>query len=103
MRANAARRSRSCTPPRAASTAGSGTGSRRSGSVRFVEREEAVPKILEVNGAVRRRVPGMVGLDRTRLDYTLREHGPDKDLPLLYAVHETDGDTDGYALYRIRH
>jgi predicted acetyltransferase len=73
------------------------------GSVRFVEREEAVPKILEVNDAVRRRVPGMVGLDRARLDYTLREHGPDKDLPLLYTMHDTGGGTDGYALYRIRH
>jgi predicted acetyltransferase len=74
-----------------------------SGDVRFVRRDEALPQILEVNDAVRRGVPGMVGLDRTRLEYTLREHGPDKDVPFLYAVHETDGHTDGYALYRIKH
>lgn len=73
------------------------------GIVRFVERDEAVRKILEVNEVARRGVPGMVGLDRKRLDYTFRDHGPDKDLPFLYAVHETDGGTDGYAVYRIRH
>jgi predicted acetyltransferase len=78
-------------------------GYRPTGTVRFAQRDEAVPRILEVNEAVRRSVPGMVGLDRKRLDYTLREHGPDKDVPFLFAVHESDGATDGYALYRIRH
>jgi predicted acetyltransferase len=71
--------------------------------VRLVERGAAVGEILGVHRAVRRERPGMVELDERRFDYSLHEHGPDKDLPLFAVLHETNGVVDGFALYRVRH
>ena len=74
-----------------------------SGAVSFVDRDAAIPRVLEVLEGVRPDIPGMVSLTATSLGYTLHDYGPDKELPSFFAFHETDGRTDGYAIYRIRH
>jgi predicted acetyltransferase len=75
-----------------------------SGEMRLVERDEGMKGILSVNGATRLVRPGMVQLDEPRLDYQItHDHGPDKDVPPLIALHETDGDVDGYVVYKVKH
>jgi predicted acetyltransferase len=74
-----------------------------SGSMRLVERADGLPRALAVHDAVRPGRPGMVALTDTRMDDTLHEHGPDKELPLFVALHEGPGGVDGYVLYRVRH
>jgi predicted acetyltransferase len=74
-----------------------------SGAVRLVELGDALEDVLAVQTEVRVTRPGMVGLDRTRLDYALHEHGPARDLPRLAVLHEGDAGVDGYAIYRVRH
>jgi predicted acetyltransferase len=75
-----------------------------SGEMRLVERDEGLKGILSVNDATRLVRPGMVQLDEPRLDYQLtHDHGPDKDVPPLIALHETDGDVDGYVVYKVKH
>jgi predicted acetyltransferase len=75
-----------------------------SGSMRLVERDEGVKGILAVNGDGRLGRPGMVQLDEPRLDYQLtHDHGPEKDVPPLIALHETDGGVDGYVVYKVKH
>ncbi len=76
----------------------------QTGAMRLVERDEGVKGILAVNGATRLVRPGMVQLDEPRLDYQLtHDHGPDKDVPPLVALHETEGDVDGYVVYKVKH
>lgn len=74
-----------------------------SGTLRILEQDAARAQVLAIHDRVRREVPGMVGLDDERLTYTLREHGPDKDLPYLCVLHEGQDGPDGYAIYRVRH
>ncbi len=76
----------------------------RSGSVRLVERDEAVVAFQPVYDLVRRSRPGMMRLDRDafayRLDDRFRDDG--KEQPGFLAAHETDGVVDGYVQYRVR-
>jgi predicted acetyltransferase len=74
-----------------------------SGTVRLVELADAVEDVLAVHAEVRPTRPGMVALDRPRLDYALHEHGPARDQPRLAVLHEGEGGVDGYAIYRVRH
>jgi predicted acetyltransferase len=74
-----------------------------SGSMRLVEGEAATEEVLAVHRAVRVARPGMVGLDEGRLRYSLHDHGPDRDLPKFFVLHEGVGGVDGYAIYRVRH
>lgn len=74
-----------------------------SGEVRLAEPEAAVPDVLAVHDAVRPTRPGMVQLDEQRFDYTLHEHGADRELPRFFALHEGEAGVDGYAIYRVRH
>jgi predicted acetyltransferase len=70
----------------------------------LVERDRAVEAILAVNEAMRLVRPGMVGLDEVRLDYDLtHEHGPEKDVPSMFALHEGDDGVDGYVVYKVKH
>ncbi|HJX74843.1 MAG TPA: sterol carrier protein domain-containing protein, partial [Gaiella sp.] len=47
--------------------------------------------------------PGMVRLDRRRLEYDLgHEHGDDKTIPSFFVLHVGDEGTDGYAVYKVR-
>ncbi|MEX2420392.1 MAG: GNAT family N-acetyltransferase [Actinomycetota bacterium] len=76
----------------------------KSGEMGLVERDRAVDAILAVNAAMRLVRPGMVGLDEVRLDYDLtHEHGPEKDVPTMFALHEGDDGVDGYVVYKVKH
>ena len=73
------------------------------GEIRAVERADAVEEILSINAANRLLRPGMVRLDRRRLEYDLgHEHGDDKTIPSFFVLHVGDEGTDGYAVYKVR-
>ena len=74
-----------------------------SGRVLLHSKEEAFPRILEVYEGVRRTRPGMPVLDERWLEYRLHDHHPEREPAPFFAVHETDGAADGYAIYRIKH
>ena len=74
-----------------------------SGRLHLIDRDSAMKEVLAVHRAVRLGRPGMVELDQTRLDYTLHEHGPLRDLPLFFVLHEGSAGVDGYAIYRVSH
>ena len=74
-----------------------------SGRVRMRELEEAIPTLVRVYGRARRDRPGAVELDETRMRYQLHDHGEEARLPHFVAVHETDGEPDAYAVYKIKH
>ncbi|HEY7756547.1 MAG TPA: GNAT family N-acetyltransferase [Actinomycetota bacterium] len=74
-----------------------------SGTIRLLDRDPAIPRVLEVHDAVRPTRPGMVRLDARRLEYGLHEHGPDAEAPKFFAVHEGELGIDGYAIYRVKH
>jgi predicted acetyltransferase len=78
-------------------------GYRPSGFVRLLDRDAALKDVLAVHEAVRLWRPGMVALDEARLTYALHDHGPDAELPLLFALHEGGAGVDGYAIYRVKH
>ena len=70
----------------------------------MVPRDAAEKAILAVNEATRLDRPGMVRLDERRLDYMLsHEHGPEKDLPSLFVLHEAADGVDGFAVYKVKH
>lgn len=76
-----------------------------SGRIRILARDEAVGAFAPVYDEVRRSRPGMMRLDERqfayRLDDRFRDH--DKSREGFFAAHETDGRTDAYAQYLIRH
>jgi predicted acetyltransferase len=74
-----------------------------SGTIRIVDRDDAVKDLLAVNERTRLERPGMVALDEGRLRYALHDHGPDRELPLLFALHEGDAGVDGHVIYRVTH
>ncbi len=74
-----------------------------SGPIRLVEGEAALRDLLRVHDAVRPTRPGMVRLNEGRFEYGLHDHGPDRDVPMFFALHGRDGDVDGYAIYRVKH
>jgi predicted acetyltransferase len=79
-------------------------GSEPAGELRLVPRDAAEKAILAVNEATRLDRPGMVRLDERRLDYMLsHEHGPEKDLPSLFVLHEAADGVDGFAVYKVKH
>ena len=61
-------------------------------------------EILAINEVVRAERPGMIALDEKRYRYWIgHDHGPEKDLPKLFAVHEGVSGIDGYVAYRVKH
>ena len=76
---------------------------RPAGTVRLVERQMAVKDVLAVHDMVRPTRPGMVALDETRFEYSLHDHGPERDQPTFFALHEGERGVDGYVAYRVRH
>ena len=73
------------------------------GTVSIVD-ELPVRAILAVNEIVRAERPGMIALDERRYRYWLEhEHGAEKELTKIYAVHEGADGVDGYVAYRVKH
>lgn len=76
----------------------------RSGEIRLVERDRAIKEMLAVHETTRPGIPGMVHLDERRLAYALaHEHGPEKELPTMFALHEGASGVDGFVVYKVKH
>jgi predicted acetyltransferase len=76
-------------------------GYRPTGRVRLLEREEALSSMRPVYDEAQRRRPGMVALDDRWWKWLFFEH--EKDEPSFFAVHDTDGVADAFAVYRVKH
>ena len=75
-----------------------------SGQVRLVDRDRAIKEILAVHETTRLGIPGMVHLNEPRLAYVIgHEHGPDKQRPNFFALHEGPDGVEGYVVYKVAH
>jgi predicted acetyltransferase len=76
----------------------------RAGEICAVERAAAVGEILAINDSNRLLRPGMIRLDERRLGYDLsHEHGEEKKIPSMFALHVGHDGTDGYVVYKVKH
>jgi predicted acetyltransferase len=74
-----------------------------SGRMRMLERAEALARFREVYDRVWAERPGGVELTPTWFEYRFSlTHFGEKRI-YLYAAHETAGELDGYAVYRVKH
>ncbi len=78
-------------------------GYRPSGRLRLLPRDEALPLMRPVYEAERSRRPGMIATDDRWWEWLFFESEKDKDEPIYYAVHDTDGVVDGYCTYKVKH
>ncbi len=79
-------------------------GYRPAGSVRLLERDEALPVMRPVYDAERVRRPGMIDLDDRWWNWIFAESAKkQEDEPTRYAVHEVDGVPDAFASYSVKH
>src|SRR5438105_1207239 len=74
------------------------------GRVSLIERDKARPIVEQVYDRVRTGIPGMYAMPSGRWDEVLADTEFDRNgaSQLFYAIHETDGRADGYALYRVK-
>ncbi len=49
------------------------------------------------------RRPGMIAMDDAWWEWLFFEKETEKDDPTFFAVHDTDGEADAYATYRVKH
>ena len=78
-------------------------GYRPVGSVRLLPRSEALPAMRAIYDRAQPRRPGMIAMEDTWWEWLFFEKESEKDEPTFYAVHETDGEPDAYATYRVKH
>ncbi len=76
---------------------------RPTGRVRMRTLEQALPTLVAIYARARVERPGTVELDERRMRYALHDHGEERRLPYFVAVHETDGEPDAYAVYKVKH
>jgi predicted acetyltransferase len=76
-------------------------GYRRTGRVQLMDKKDAVPLMGPVYDAVRAERPGTYRLDDRWWQFVLYEEK--KDEPTFFAVHDTDGDVDAFAVYNVKH
>ena len=78
-------------------------GYRPAGRVELHRKADAIPRMLEVYESVRATRPGMPAIDPRWVEYRLHDHGPEREVEPFFAVHETGGTADGYAVYKVHH
>lgn len=78
-------------------------GHRPSGRVRMRSLEQAMPAMLAIYERAREVRAGAIELDERRMRYALHDHGEEARLPRFVAVHETGGEPDAYAVYKVKH
>ena len=78
-------------------------GYRPVGSVRLLPRGEALPAMRAIYDRAQPRRPGMIAMDDAWWEWLFFEKESEKDEPTFYAVHESDGEPDAYATYRVKH
>lgn len=76
---------------------------RPTGRVRMRTFEEAIPVLVAIYARARGDRAGAIELDERRMRYAFHGHGEEARLPFFVAVHETDGEPDAYAVYKIKH
>jgi predicted acetyltransferase len=77
----------------------------RAGRIRLVDADEALRTFPAIHDAVRPTTPGMIDRSGTwwaHLGVTDLPAWRDGGGPKTFALHETDGTPDGYAIYRIK-
>jgi predicted acetyltransferase len=74
---------------------------RRQGLVRLVSREEALAPMRRVYDAVASARAGMVVADDAWFGWRYGEHGDSKNTSSFFAIHETRGEPDAHAVYRV--
>ena len=78
-------------------------GYRPGGRVRLLPRSQALPLMRPVYDRAQPRRPGMIAMDDAWWEWLFFEKEKEKDDPTFYAVHDTDGEPDAYATYRVKH
>lgn len=79
-------------------------GYRPSGAVRLLSHDDAVAPMRGVYDAACSLRPGMIALDDRWWAWRWAELEEHRDTPTFYAVHRSDdGQTDAYAVYRVKH
>jgi predicted acetyltransferase len=78
-------------------------GYRTSGRVRLLPRSEALPLMRPVYERAQSRRPGMIAMDDGWWGLLFFEQEKEKDDPVFFAVHDTDGVADAYATYLVKH
>jgi predicted acetyltransferase len=78
-------------------------GYRAAGHVLLLPRAEAMPLMRQVYDRAQPRRPGMIAMDDAWWELLHFEDDKEKDDPIFYAVHDTDGVADAYATYRVKH
>jgi predicted acetyltransferase len=73
------------------------------GSVRLLDRTQALPRMRSVYDALQAQRPGMIKMDDRWWEWLYFESKKDEDEPYFYAVHEIDGAADAYATYKVKH
>jgi predicted acetyltransferase len=74
------------------------------GRVRLLARDQALPLMRGVYDAVVPTRAGMMDLNDAWFRWRFGESASDKEMPLFFAVHETDGGVpDAYAVYKVKH
>ena len=74
-----------------------------SGRVRLLSRSEALPVMRPVYDRAQSRRPGMVAMNDGWWGLLFFEQEKEKDDPVFFAVHDTDGVADAYATYLVKH
>lgn len=78
-------------------------GYRPTGNVRLMTRSEALPLMRPIYDRAQAERPGMIAMDDRWWEWLFFEGEKGKDDPTFFAVHDTDGEVDAYATYRVKH
>jgi predicted acetyltransferase len=74
------------------------------GRIRLLPRDQALPLMRPVYDAVVRMRAGMIELNDAWFSWRFGESESDRaEQPLFFAVHDTDGVPDAYAIYKVKH
>lgn len=87
------------------SRAGFVRGYRPTGRVRLLERAAALEAMRRVYDGLWTRTPGMIERSPEWWEYVFAdtEHRREGASPAVFAVHESEGEPDAYAAYRVKH
>lgn len=76
-------------------------GYRPTGRVRLLDRAAALPLMRPVYDVVQAERPGMIRVDDRWWQWSFFQRK--KDEPVFFALHDTDGKVDAFAVYRVKH
>ena len=77
-------------------------GAEPTGRVRMLDRDAARDQILSVYDRARPTRPGVMAMDRSWFDYQFADKRWGEERRLFFAVHDTGGGPDGFAVYHVK-